>query len=807
MQSSSQETNDNTGWGVGPCVPLRARSSCTPPLLAGVCGVGVLFCARVSAAPRHSRLECQDVCASVWALCLYPAIPGWGLSCVGLVLPGACSCAVVRCVLCVLPGFAAPGGRCCVAPVRVPWLWPAACLSGVPPGPAWCAAPRPVPLLSVLRSAFPTPWCLSPPRGLAPPALLGGCAGHAEANRELGSLCLLLAPAEAGALGSLRLVSVRGPAMGLAMAGPSGVGLGLRALRWLACVDPVTDASGFPYRPSSDGGLGRCTGAVSCGRRHRPFPVGGCHARVPRVCACACPAWPGRAGPPPGRVVVRLTFFYGRSCCARCLLGPLRAGVALFSLCAPRLFLAFLVFGPGLPWAFTSCCPPLTPLFPFSFLFFSSPPASLFFFAVCAPVVSGVPCFRARGALGLGVFLYPPPFSFFFPCFFPLFFLPAFPLAFFFSFPPPAFLCFFFPPLCALVVSGVPCAPAWGALGRGVLLSPPATPPPFFFFLPVFFFFLSVPCRYCGAGLVGVSWAVGCAGVCFSCSVAVVGLCAVLSRPSGAGWCCVVLPVVFGCLLLGLAVLCCLLVGLGVVFRWCCPCLAAWLPVLWFGVVCVGVPLPCVCSVALCCCVVVCCGALLFTCVVACACCLFPVAARLLCVLLGVVLCVPCPLRPVPCCSALCWCPCVVLSAWSALFPVPAAVGSRCRCVFLGVCWFLWLPGAVVWWCLSALVSVSGRFSRRSASSLWCPAPLCCVLRRCAAVWCCAVVPCRLFFLPCLWRSLSVSPETFPVKPVKWFSVFERKLKLYSTQPTRVQQDHIVLSDLRVTRRPPWRRC
>ena len=35
----------------------------------------------------------------------------------------------------------------------------------------------------------------------------------------------------------------------------------------LACVDPVTDASGFPYRQSFDGGLGRCTGAVSCGRR------------------------------------------------------------------------------------------------------------------------------------------------------------------------------------------------------------------------------------------------------------------------------------------------------------------------------------------------------------------------------------------------------------------------------------------------------------------------------------------------------------------------------------------------------------
>ena len=50
----------------------------------------------------------------------------------------------------------------------------------------------------------------------------------------------------------------------------------------------------------------------------------------------------------------------------------------------------------------------------------------------------------------------------------------------------------------------------------------------------------------------------------------------------------------FWCLLLGLAVLCCLLVGNSVVFRWCCPCLAALLAALWFGVVCLGAPLPCV---------------------------------------------------------------------------------------------------------------------------------------------------------------------------------------------------------------------
>ena len=164
--------------------------------------------------------------------------------------------------------------------------------------------------------------------------------------------------------------------------------------------------------------------------------------------------------------------------------------------------------------------------------------------------------------------------------------------------------------------------------------------------------------------------------MCFGGAVPVVALCAVLSRLSGAGWCCVVLPVLFGCLLLGLVVLCCLLVGLGVVCRWCCPCLANQLAAPWFGVVCLGVLLPLLCSLALCCRVVVCCRALLFVCVVACACCLFPAASPLLCVFWTVVLCVPCPPRPVRCSAALCWCPGVVLSASSVLFLVPDVVGS-----------------------------------------------------------------------------------------------------------------------------------
>ena len=88
------------------------------------------------------------------------------------------------------------------------WRAPLACLVAR----HWCAAHRPVMSLSALRSAFPSPWCLPPPRGLSPPALLGGCAGHVETGREPGSLCLPLAPAEARALGPLCVVPVRGPA-------------------------------------------------------------------------------------------------------------------------------------------------------------------------------------------------------------------------------------------------------------------------------------------------------------------------------------------------------------------------------------------------------------------------------------------------------------------------------------------------------------------------------------------------------------------------------------------------------------------
>ena len=49
------------GLGVGVCVCVCARFACKLPILAGVCGLGVCACARVSAAPCHSWLACWGV--------------------------------------------------------------------------------------------------------------------------------------------------------------------------------------------------------------------------------------------------------------------------------------------------------------------------------------------------------------------------------------------------------------------------------------------------------------------------------------------------------------------------------------------------------------------------------------------------------------------------------------------------------------------------------------------------------------------------------------------------------------------------
>ena len=233
---------------------------------------------------------------------------------------------------------------------------------------------------------------------------------------------------------------------------PSGVCLWLGALRWVVCVDPVTDASGFPYRPSFDGGLSWCTGAVSCGRRHLSLRVGGRHARVLCVCACARPSWPGRAGRPLGRLLVRLTFSFGPFVFLLCL-APSGLGLPrswsfvcppsplllvffsvspLFSSLRPRCLLLSMVSGPGCPgpWRFvlfvllalrflalralslSLCClaigrSPVVAPPPLSRAVVAVPCClALVFFSCLRPLVSGFPCFPAPApGLGAGVCL------------------------------------------------------------------------------------------------------------------------------------------------------------------------------------------------------------------------------------------------------------------------------------------------------------------------------------------------------------------------------------------------------------------
>ena len=87
----------------------------------------------------------------------------------GRAVLGSLSHAAVRRVLCALPRFAAPGGRCGLAPVLVPWLLPAACLSGLPPGPglvrrasSGLVAPGPPVGFPVAVLPSPTPGAVAP---------------------------------------------------------------------------------------------------------------------------------------------------------------------------------------------------------------------------------------------------------------------------------------------------------------------------------------------------------------------------------------------------------------------------------------------------------------------------------------------------------------------------------------------------------------------------------------------------------------------------------------------------------------------
>ena len=479
---------------------------CAPPVLRHSwlgCVVWVCAWGRVFAAPRHSWLGCWGVCVGVRSL---PAAPqSW----LGFVVSGL---GVAR--------YLSVGS--------VP-LWVASShLRGasrfVLSGRSWCSG-----RLCRRRGGFFY-------RGFRPRIYWAAARGTwRRAKNWTHGACRLPRPRHA-AWARSATYPFRAPLWGCPWRVPPASVLGYLRCDGSMYVDPDTHTSRFPYRQSSDGGLCRCTGAVMCGRRHCYFGVGGRHAPVPCVCACAWFRQPGRAGRPLGRNLVRLTFHLAvlSSCLARPPPGwgcpfPVLLFAQFFSLClfsffpslpATLLTPAFCGFRPWLPLALALVffqTPPPRPgrLFCFHCL---ARPRCLRLSLVSDPECRGPwrcavpppfffllhPCLALWASAPLACCLFPPPHSF--SSFFPFFFLAVCGFL-----PPP-------PPRCFFCRS--PCAPAAfvfsaSPLAAPLRLLPPSAappPPPGVCFLrgssPGGSVLRSFPLLFCSCLLAWRSWAV-----------------------------------------------------------------------------------------------------------------------------------------------------------------------------------------------------------------------------------------------------------------------------------------------------------
>ena len=492
------------------------------------------------------------------------------------------------------------------------------------------------------------------------------------------------------------------------------------------------------------------------------------------------PAWPSSA---PWWLLSRHPLL----CVSRFLSLPLRAQFFFF---APPLSLAFARFRPRVPWAlalcavcffFASrfsagcalwpllcllpgrgllhgvCCPPPPPP-PFVSRGFRRCLSALGFFFCCAPPLSlPFSSFRPRVPWALALCVVCSPRGWLWcPVFCFVLCRVLFSCGLFVRFVLRLVLCGVLVSVCVLAPCcvGSCCAVFVVLCCRALLRS-----------LPVCFFFLAFP--WC-SGLFRFPCS-ACAMRCrCGCGVA---LCALLSCPCGAGWCFVLLSVVFACLLLGLAVLCCLLAGPG--GSWC-----------RVSVVCCGVFLGAVLPRVAACLAVWCC--VVVRCVVSfCSawCC------RALCRVLG-----RCLSSCGPVSSALC----VVLS-------------RRAVCVFAVLCCCLVLFAAVL-----CAVRVLGCLAVRSLSSPpcavllsvpalpWCPAPLCGAPWCCAAVWRCAVLSCCRV---CLVSPICKTAAKFVfIKIKKQFKQNEFiQYPTHAHSHTCRQEDQVCFTALHVT--PCWWRC
>ena len=178
------------------------------------------------------------------------------------------------------------------------------------------------------------------------------------------------------------------------------------------------------------------------------------------------------------------------------------------------------------------------------------------------------------------------------------------------------------------------------------------------------------------------------------------------------------------------------------------------------------------------------------------ACCCLPLFFPLF-VSWGALLCVPCLLPSVQCCAVLCWCACVVLFVWYAMFLVPRASGvllcvvlfplvlcaaALCCAVRCVLCcaaahcavlsWVLSCCAAafgvdVPLWCLAGYPIVWWG-SLCGPAIPWCPAPPCCAPWCCAsASWCAVLLCCLLSFVACVCLLYSPLKTT-----AKWVKIY-----------------------------------
>ena len=279
------------------------------------------------------------------------------------------------------------------------------------------ASSGPVPLTAPV--SFPVAVVPSPRRGFRSRIYWADARGTWYATEKQARAACRWPVLRQGRRGRSAWYRFRAPKWGCLWRVPAASVVGCERCGGLACLDPVTHVSGFLCHPSFDGGLGRCTAAVSSGRQHLPLRVGGHHARFMCVCPCVC-VWvlfSAKLGGPASWARFSAPHLFCGCCpCLLCFLGPFCAQVALFpfvSLFTCLMCFTFAAVVPG--FALVVCLGPRvfappTPFLFFTFVFFVAAPwcfISGLSFAVlcfCAPASS-----RPLGPLFCCFFFFPPP--------------------------------------------------------------------------------------------------------------------------------------------------------------------------------------------------------------------------------------------------------------------------------------------------------------------------------------------------------------------------------------------------------------